>query len=380
MNQNWQLPDYTADLLPEQACRIEDARLHVLTLFRSYGYAPVCPPLMEYGTSLLTHTDAGLSRKTLRLTDPVNGRQLGIRADITPQLARIDAHLLGRGGGVNRLCYSAPVLHAYPDGLLTTREPFQTGAELYGCADVAADIEVIELMLKTMQTAYQDGVILALGHLGVFRALAQAACLNAEQSGELLTLMQSKDRAAVAALSESWQLDGVWAQALAALPELYGGRELLETARARLPHTAAVLRALDELAAVCAAFPEQAVHIDLADVRVDPYHSGLLYAAYVPEHHDAVARGGRYDGLGGHFGQARPATGFSFDLKLFGSRLNTAPPPAVSVRQQDYAAAREAVERLRGEGVAVCIDYGTADNTAARLVCEDGEWVVRQAA
>ena len=377
--QTWQLPEHIADILPERARQLESVKEQILALFRVHGFELVHPPLMEYSDSLLTHIDSGLSLKTIRVPDQLSGRQLGIRADITPQVARIDAHLLSQNQGINRLCYSGSVLHAKPDGFLTTREPYQTGAELYGCMDTTADVELIDLMLKTLQLGGVKNIILALGHIGVFRAIAAAAKLSETQSNQLLAIMQNKDREAVRDLAQSWQLDDIWTNALAALPELYGGRDILQTARNRLPQLTAVTQAIDVLEQVCRAFPEETVHIDLAEVRVDNYHTGLLYAAYTPEHHDAVARGGRYDGLGAYFGRSRPATGFSFDLRVFGAYLAaSARPEAVRVAAKDWAAARVAVEQLREQGICVVVDYGVADNSGSlkKLVLRDNEWVV----
>jgi len=173
--QPWQLPEHIADILPERARQLESVKEQILAQFRTHGYELVQPPLMEYSRSLLTHIDDGLSLKTIRLADQITGRQLGIRADITPQVARIDAHLLMKNQGINRLCYSGSVLHAQPDALLTTREQIQTGAELYGYADTVADVEIIDLMLKTIKIGGLNNIILSLGHLGVFRAIAAAA-------------------------------------------------------------------------------------------------------------------------------------------------------------------------------------------------------------
>ena len=379
--QSWQLPEYVADVLPTTARQLESAREQLLALFRVHGYELVQPPLMEYSNSLLTHIDAGLSLKTIRVVDQISGRQLGIRADITPQVARIDAHLLSANNGINRLCYAGSVLHARPEGFLNTREPLQVGAELYGFADIAADIELIDLMLKSMSIADIGDMLLSLGHIGVFRALAEAAHLDGAQASQLLALMQDKDAEAVRALVASWQLDGMWAKAFALLPTLYGGREVLTVARSRLPDLFAVGKALDELQAVCDAFPEQALHIDLSELRVDNYHTGLLYAVYGSDSHDAVARGGRYDGLGAYFGRARPATGFSFDLRTFIGRLPLIERQSVvMVAQQDAVAAKDAIEALRKQGQCVIVDYGIEHNgtkdIAGRLNNVDGVWQV----
>lgn len=379
--QSWQLPEHIADILPSTARQLESAKEQLLALFRVHGYELVQPPMMEYSNSLLTHIDAGLALKTIRVVDQLSGRQLGMRADITPQVARIDAHLLSANNGINRLCYAGSVLHARPDGFLNTREPLQIGAELYGLAGVEADIELIGLMLKSLSIGEVGELLLSLGHVGVFRALAAAAELDEKQAAQLLALMQDKDAAAVHAQVSAWKLDGMWAKAFALLPTLYGGREVLHEARARLPDLFAVGAALDDLQAVCDAFPEQKVHIDLSELRVDNYHTGLLYAAYGSECHDAVARGGRYDGLGEYFGRARPATGFSFDLRMFTGRLPRSKRlPAIAVAQQDAAQAAEIIEQLRAEGQCVVIDYGIESNASrditSRLVAQDGKWTI----
>lgn len=379
--QSWQLPEHVADVLPTNARQLESAREQLLALFRVHGYELVQPPLMEYSNSLLTHIDAGLSLKTIRVADQISGRQLGIRADITPQVARINAHLLSANNGINRLCYAGSVLHARPDGFLKTREPLQVGAELYGFTDIAADIEVVDLMLKSMKIADLGELLLSLGHVGVFRALAQAAQLNEEQAVQLLALMQDKDAQAVANEVKAWKLDGMWAKAFTLLPSLYGGREVLTEARAKLPDLFAVGQALDELQAICDAFPEQNVHIDLSELRVDNYHTGLLYAAYGSKSHDAVARGGRYDGLGEYFGRSRPATGFSFDLRSFIGRLPKIDRQSVvMVAQKDVLNAKQAIEDLREQGQCVIVDYGMEHNgskdIAGRLKEIDGEWKI----
>ena len=379
--QSWQLPEHIADILPNSARHLESAKEQLLALFRVHGYELVHPPLMEYSDSLLTHIDPGLSLKTIRVVDQLSGRQLGIRADITPQVARIDAHLLSANQGINRLCYAGSVLHARPEGLLTTREPFQVGAELYGYAGVAADIELIDLMLKALQIGDVGEVILSLGHIGIFRALAEAANLDTAQTKQLSEMLRDKDARAVSALVGNWPLQPQEAAAFAALAQLFGGSEILTEARERLPSLPAVEKALAELQAVVDAFPSATIHIDLAELRVVEYHTGLLYSVYSSDFHDALARGGRYDGLGKHFGRARPATGFSFDLRLFAGRLpKQKRPDTVAVAEADLAAARDTVEQLRREGVTVAVDYGlpanSMQNSSRRLVWQDGAWQI----
>ncbi len=379
--QSWQLPEHIADILPNSARHLESAKEQLLALFRVHGYELVHPPLMEYSDSLLTHIDPGLSLKTIRVVDQLSGRQLGIRADITPQVARIDAHLLSANQGINRLCYAGSVLHARPEGFLTTREPFQVGAELYGYADVAADIELIDLMLKALKIGDIGETILSLGHIGIFRALAEAAKLDAAQTKQLSEILRDKDARAVASLVAQWPLEAQWVKAFAALPLLFGGSEVLAEARTALPALPAVEQALADLQAVVDAFPHEKLHIDLAELRFVEYHTGLLYSVYSAECHDAVARGGRYNGLGKHFGRARPATGFSFDLRLFAGRLpKQKRPDTVAVAAADLAAAHETVEQLRRDGITVAVDYGlpanSMQNSTRRLVCQDGVWQI----
>ncbi|SAY50710.1 ATP phosphoribosyltransferase regulatory subunit [Neisseria weaveri] len=380
---SWQLPEHIADILPSTARQLESAREELLALFRVHGYELVQPPLMEYSTSLLTRIDNGLSLKTIRVVDQISGRQLGIRADITPQVARIDAHLLSANNGINRLCYAGSVLHARPEGLLSTREPLQIGAELYGFKGIEADVELIDLMLKSLKIGGMADILLSLGHIGVFRALASAANLDQEQSSRLLELMQDKDTEAVAERVKAWRLDGMWSKAFTLLPTLYGGREVLQYAREKLPDLFAVKTALDDLQAICNAFPQQKVHIDLSELRVDNYHTGLLYAAYGNNSHNAVARGGRYDDLGQHFGRARPATGFSFDLRAFTDHLpKHERPKVIMVNYQDVSEARDTIERLRKQGQCVVIDYGLKSNVShictGRLAKQKGEWIVSE--
>lgn len=379
--QTWQLPEYIADILPATARQVESAKEAFLELFRVHGFELVSPPLIEYTTSLMADTDAGLSLKTIRVVDQLTGLQLGLRADITPQVARIDAHLLSAKEGVNRLCYAGSVLHARPDGLLSTREPIQVGAELYGFDGVASDIEIIELMLKTLQSVKIESEYLSLGHIGVFRALAEAASLSQDVSYALLSAMQSKDKTQVASIVESLNTTPELAQAFLRLPELYGGVDVLTKARAILPALPDIQAALASLEAVCTYFADQQIHIDLAELRVDSYHTGLLFAAYAPGWSDAIARGGRYDNVGAIFGRARPATGFSLDLRdlirilpqnqmRFGIKIDAA------LRDQ----AKQKINELRSAGESVVLDYvgqsANSLNCNRELVFQQGMWQV----
>ena len=377
--QSWQLPEYIADILPSAARQLESAKEQLLALYRVHGYELVCPPLLEYSQSLLTRIDEGLSLKTIRVVDQLSGRQLGLRADITPQVARIDAHLLSANSGLNRLCYAGSVLHARPDGFLSTREPLQIGAELYGHAGIDADIELIDLMLKSLAIVNVSAPTLSLGHIGIFYALAEAAGLDDQQAASLLQLMQAKDASAVEKCVLQWQLSQQWIDAFIALPTLYGTQEVLQTARTILPDLPEISIALQQLQQICAAFASYSIFIDLSELRVDNYHTGLLFAAYSEDWPDALARGGRYDGLGKYFGRSRPASGFSFDLRdLIGHLPPVEKLRGIKVSVHDAPAAKNEIEQLRSAGECVIIDYTPECNEVKgcdrQLVWQNQQW------
>jgi len=306
------LPENVEDVLPPQAWRMEDMRRALLDLFRSRGYQLVIPPLMEYVESLLTGVGADLDLKTFKLVDQLTGRLMGVRADITPQVARIDAHLLA-DNAVNRLCYAGSVLHTQSDGFHRSREPIQIGAELYGEAGAAADLEILTLMLQGLAACGVKTLQLDIGHVGVYRALAQEAGLSGATEHQLFGALQAKDSSAVAVLTAGLPI--VLRDAFAALPLLYGDRRVLAEARARLPQLPAVVDALDTLQALDQGLPDVAAAYDLAELRGYGYHSGVVFAAYTGGRSHAIAQGGRYDEVGRVFGRARPATGFSLDLR-----------------------------------------------------------------
>ena len=308
----WLLPENLEDVLPPQAWRMEDLRRALLDLFRARGYQLVIPPLIEYVDSLLTGVGADLDLKTFKLVDQLSGRLMGVRADTTPQVARIDAHLLA-ANPVNRLCYAGSVLHTQSDGFHRSREPIQIGAELYGEAGAAADLEVLQLLLDALAAADLSDVQLDIGHVGVYRALAQAAGLAGDTEHKLFGALQAKDATEVAALTAHLPQD--LAAAFAALPQLYGDRTVLAEARARLPQLPAVSAALDTLQAMADGLPGVDAAYDLAELRGYHYHSGIVFAAYTNGRSQAIAQGGRYDEVGKVFGRARPATGFSLDLR-----------------------------------------------------------------
>jgi ATP phosphoribosyltransferase regulatory subunit len=310
----WLLPENIEDVLPPVAWKLEGVRRAMLDLFRGRGYELVMPPLIEYVDSLLTGAGADLDLKTFKLVDQLSGRMMGVRADMTPQVARIDAHLLGHNA-INRLCYVGSVLHTVPDGVYHSREPIQLGAELYGVAGVEGDLEVLTLMLDALQTAGLKGIQLDIGHVGIYRALVEEAGLPAELEEALFKALQAKAADEVSALC--MEIDPKLGRALMALTQLYGGLETLQAARASLPDNPRIHAALDTLAHLVQSLEGRDVELalDLAELRGYGYHSGVVFAAYTGGHSRAIALGGRYDEAGKAFGRARPATGFSLDLR-----------------------------------------------------------------
>lgn len=380
---NWLLPEHIADVLPAEAARIERLRRRLLDLFRTHGYELVMPPMLEYLDSLLTGAGQDLKLRTFKLVDQFSGRTLGVRADITPQAARIDAHLLNRQG-VTRLCYCDSVLHTLPASMTANREPLQLGAELYGFAGIEADLEVVRLMTSVFAAAGVDSARVDIGHVGIFRAIAEAAGLPEEQEDEVLSLLQAKDVPSLAACCAD--LAEPWRSALLVLPELYGGPEVLARARQVLPALPAIDAALTALArlgelpaAEVAGLP---LSFDLADLRGYHYHNGVVFAAYIPGYAAALALGGRYDGAGRSFGRARPATGFSLDLREL-ARFASAEPTAGAIVAPAATApalrAKVAALRAAGETVIELLPGETGGEgfiTDRRLIERDGQWHV----
>jgi ATP phosphoribosyltransferase regulatory subunit len=322
----WVLPEYIEDILPAEAMRIETLRRRVLDLFFQSKYELVVPPLLEYMDSLLTGTGHDLELRTFKVVDQLSGRMMGLRADITPQVARIDAHLLNRKG-VTRLCYCGSVLHTRPAGSSATREPIQIGAEMYGEPGIAGDLEVQRLLCDALAAAGAKGVRLDIGHVAVFRSIVHAAKVNGEREAELFEALQRKDTPALRTLTK--RLDGKTRDALVMLPELYGDKEVIEEAEKRLPPIPALRKALGTLRALAKACTVPA-SFDLAELRGYHYHSGVVFDAYCEGGRGPasasllIARGGRYDEVGKAFGRARPATGFSIDLRSLSSVVKQA--------------------------------------------------------
>ena len=377
---NWLLPAHIEDILPPEAQRVESLRRRLLELFRTHGYQVVMPPLLEYVDSLRVGTGVDLDLKTFKLVDQLSGRLMGLRADITPQVARIDAYLTQRYG-VARYAYCGSVLHTRPETDTGRRELLQLGAELFGHATVASDIEVQQLMLKALAAAGVVGVHLDLGHVGVFRALATRATIDSGLESQLFSALQAKDVPRVLALTEA--VASPWREALRLLPQLYGDQQVLAAARAQLPTLPEIASALDDLEAMAAATATGAatLHFDLAELRGYHYHSGVVFAAYTAGHATAIAAGGRYDQVGRAFGRARPATGFSLDLIELSTIVGAERSPgAVLAPASGPASLGVAIDRLRESGTVVVIDLPGSERPVAELGCDrvlverDGDW------
>lgn len=379
----WALPDYIEDILPEEAARIEQLRRAVLDLFRAHGYELVMPPLLEYVESLLTGTGHDLDLQTFKLVDRLSGRMLGLRADITPQVARIDAHLLNRKG-ITRLCYAGSVLHTLPAGRNRTREPLQAGAELYGHSGLESDLEIQRLLMKALALAGLEGCSLEIGHVAIFRALVRRGRAAPELQAELFRATQAKDVPALRELARP--LAPPVRRALVALPELYGQEEVLARARRVLPDYAEIRAALRALRVLSSKLRDVARIrcFDLAELRGYRYHSGVVFAAYAEGWPNALALGGRYDEVGRAFGRARPATGFSLDLRevAAASPLRLARRPILAPYRPHDAALQRAVERLRARGEIVIDDLPGHAAQRAELGCDralarrGGRWVI----
>ncbi len=385
---HWLLPEGVHEVLPDQAAYLEQVRRRLFDTYRSWGYELVIPPFIEYLDSLLSGTGADLDLQTFKLTDQLTGRLMGIRADITPQVARIDAHQLKRDVPT-RLCYLGTVLHTRPDGFARTRSPLQVGAELYGHAGVASDAEILSLMLETLHITHINSYHIDIGHVAIYRELVKQAHLDSEQEHLLFDVLQSKAIPEIHSYLSAWQVDKQVHDMLAQLVYLNGSLDVLNEARTALKNANnAVQHALDDIAALAERVTDNELHVDLAELRGYSYHTGLLFSAYVPGHGQAIARGGRYDHVGEVFGRARPASGFSADLiNLVSFNPQTlerqaifAPVPS---QNEQRASLQEKIQSLRGEGhIVICELPGQAGDAQA-MGCQqvlrwDGrEWMLQ---
>jgi ATP phosphoribosyltransferase regulatory subunit len=351
----WVLPDHIADVLPSEARHIEELRRELLDTARGYGYELVMPPLLEHLESLLTGTGEALDLQTFKLVDQLSGRMMGLRADTTPQVARIDAHLLNRQG-VARLCYCGPVLHTRPDRAHATREPLQFGCEMFGHAGLEADLEVLHLALDCLAAAKVQGLTVDMGDARIVRALLAGVDIAPARLGPLHAALAAKDASELAALTADFP--SAARNGLLALVDLYGDAHVLAEAEKRLPASAAIREALNQLRRLAAEVTDATVTFDLADLRGYAYYSGARFAVYARGASDALVRGGRYDEVGAVFGRNRPAVGFSLvDLKQVVGVVGPRPlRAAIRAPWGDAADLRAAIATLRSQGeTVVCV-------------------------
>jgi ATP phosphoribosyltransferase regulatory subunit len=382
--ERWLLPEGIDELMPDEAAQLELLHRKLIDMMQSWGYQLVVPPLIEYLDSLLTGTAQALDLQTFKLTDQMSGRMLGVRADITPQVARIASHQL-KQTQLLRLCYVGSVLHTLPEGQGASRNPIQLGAEIYGHAGCESDVEIIQLMTEVLRLAgVADNLSLDIGHVGIYRGLAEHAGLNEHQEQALFSALQRKAMPEIEALLAEFSLNSDSKAMLLALAELNGDASVLDKAEqvlATAPND--VKEALTSLKQVAAMTMQRlanvTLHFDLAELRGYDYHTGLVFAAYQASSSIPLALGGRYDDIGAEFGDAQPATGFSLDLKSIARQLpfDGVKPQAISVVWQDDVEQHKKVEALRAEGQIVVYKL-TSDETSAQreLIKKEGHWIV----
>jgi ATP phosphoribosyltransferase regulatory subunit len=374
----WLLPDGVEEILPNQAFKVERLRRQVLDLYHGWGYDLVIPPLVEFTDSLLSGTGSDLDLMTFKVTDQISGRMMGVRADITPQTSRMDAHSLRRNGP-SRLCYAGTVLYTKPRYPLASRSPIQIGVELYGEAGLAADIEVISLMVETLRLAGLEKPQLDLGHVGVYGNLLEEAGLSKNQEATLFDLLQRKSVPEL----DVWVADNIndtaTATMIRALVDLAGDASVLDRARELFADAPAEVElALDELQAVVDALkissPDAELYLDLSELRGYHYHTGVVFAAYAPGAGQAIGNGGRYDHVGEAFGRSRPATGFNISLQALvqlSSNMDHIPSgifaPAI---EDDSASQQKVIAALRKKGERVVCGFPGQQPNYGELHCD----------
>ena len=377
----WVLPDHIADVLPSEARHIEELRRGLLDTARSYGYELVMPPMLEYLESLLTGTGEALALQTSKLVDQLSGRTMGLRADMTQQVARIDAHLLNRKG-VTRLCYCGPVVHARPDRPRATREPFQFGAEIYGHGGLEADLEALHLALDCLKGAGVTDVIVDMADVRIVRSLLAGLMVDEQVLLDVHAALAAKDATALAQLTRNFPEAS--REGLQALLQLYGGVEVLDKAEKLLERTAGVHDVLSHLRWLAQRLEGVKVSFDLADLRGYSYYSGTRFAIFVPGGSDALVRGGRYDEVGAVFGRNRPAAGFSLDIKQLVAVVPERPlKAAIRAPWGDDVQVAAAIAALRQKGETVVCVLPGHESEVDEFHCDrelanvGGQWVVQ---
>jgi ATP phosphoribosyltransferase regulatory subunit len=381
MNQ-WTLPDYVEDMLPDEAVYLESLRRSILDLYQAHGYFYVIPPMLEYIESLNSNGQ-DMDLDTFKVVDQLSGRLMGVRADITPQVARIDAHLI-HNEEVTRLSYAGSVLRTKPASFLQSREPFQIGAELYGFKGMEADLEIQTLLIKTLNTIGIKSPVFDFNHLDIFTSLIASSNIERDLLDRLYEAMQKKDQSEVKSLTQS--LDKKNREGLIALVSLYGDVNILKEADKLLPQDKAIKNALQFLNQIDKALKEYEIKIsyDLSDIRGYQYHNGLVFSVYADQCYSPIALGGRYDNIGESFGRKRPATGFTMDLKNIVTLFpNGKKAKAILAPQGNDAGLLKVIETLRQQGDIVAIDLfgdmNAIQNNCDRILMQDASkaWNVK---
>lgn len=376
---SWLLPQGIDDVLPKDAKKLEYLRRQLIDVFSCWGYELVIPPVVDFLDSLLTGSGRDLDLQTFKLTDQVSGEMLGIRADMTPQVARIDAHNL-KHNRPTRLCYVGAILRALGDSLEKNRSPMQIGAEIYGHSGLESDIEVIQLMLEMLAVTGIQNVHLDIGHVGIYRELSNQAGLSQQQEAELFNVLQRKAITELNELLESYSIEDKFKNIFITLPHLNGGIDVLDKAAKVFSGVSeSVSQALSELQAIAnklsMLFPSLPVSFDLSELRGYHYHTGIVFAAFTPQLGREIARGGRYDNIGEFFGRARAATGFSADLKMLASlsdiKENEESHQLIYAPYVDDNSLMEVIRDLRAKGIAVIQQLPGHNNEIEELACTD---------
>ena len=389
LTNRWVLPEGIEEVLPAQAIQLEGLRRRLIDMYTSWGYDLVMPPFVEYLESLLSGTGHDLDLQTFKITDQLTGRMMGIRADMTPQVARIEAHHL-KQDTPTRLCYLGTVLHTRPQGFSASRSPLQIGAELYGHQSTQSDVEILCLMVSTLKLTGLDTFYIDLGHAGIFRSLVKQAGLSQSQEDQLFDVLQRKAKPELGELMQQWNVDKEMAAMLSSLPDLNGGDEVFEQANKVFKHAdAAVQEAIANLHDIAKQFKNKNadvnLHYDLSELRGYNYHTGVIFAAYASGQGESIAQGGRYDDIGKDFGVARPATGFSADLKTLVSLsgLQGDPIQGIFAPDTDEVDLNEFIATLRSQGERVVVALPNQKGDAKAMQCnrsivKDGnKWAVK---
>lgn len=394
LKNRWILPDGAQETLPPDALAVENLRRKILQTYHSWGYDLIMPAMIEYMDSLLTGTAHSLDLKTFALVDQLTGKQMGVRSDMTPQAARIDAHLLAdsnRSQRITRLCYCGHLLHAYGEGITSSRTPLQIGAEIFGNDSIGADVEVVSLMIETLHTSGLDSVSIDIGHVGIFRSLVKNTDLDADQEERLFDMLQRKSIPELKDYLDELPVTDEMRECLCQLALLNGDVSIINEARSVFSKLSSeLLESLDHIEAVVVGvqsrYPNTLIHCDLSELRGYSYHTGLVFAAFLPGQGKEIARGGRYDDVGEVFGNARPATGFSADLlSLFQiSNQSGEIEPGVLAPDISDPGLESMIQSLRKQNIRVIVDLSGGscspqEQNCDRLLIHDKQaWVVQK--